>query len=73
MFVHKWHKSTEALPPIGHDVLVFRREEFDIKAIAHLEEGDDGEAYWDSADDIVHGAPEDYITHWAELPPPPTE
>ena len=66
-----WHKTSESLPPVGHEVIVFRREDFDVKAIAHIEESDDGEAYWDSDDDIVHGSPVDHMTHWIELPESP--
>jgi hypothetical protein len=68
----EWRKSSESLPPVGHEVIVYRREEFDVvRAIARIEESDDGEAYWESDSDVVHGMPVDYMTHWTELPDDP--
>lgn len=66
-----WNPSSQSLPEVGDEVLVFRRgDDFDIYAIAHVEESSEGEAYWDSDSDIVHGCPLDYVSHWCPLTPP---
>lgn len=65
----RWNKTSESLPKIGQEVIVITEAE--VYAIASLEEDRDGDAYWDSPDDIVHGQPADYPTHWTTLPHPP--
>ena len=45
-------------------------EEGDVYAVAHVEESQDGELYWDSNDDIVHGMLLPYVSHWCSLTPP---
>ncbi len=67
----EWHSSAESLPELGDEVLVFRHDdEGDVYAIAHVDESQDGEPYWDSNDDIVHGMPMPYVSHWCPLTPP---
>lgn len=64
-----WNKTSESLPKIGEQVIVITTA--NVYAIASLEESAAGESYWDSSDDIVHGQPENYPTHWTPLPRPP--
>lgn len=68
-----WIRADKMLPRVGHDVLVYRREDFDVLyAIARIEESESGEAYWESENDIVHGMSVNYVTHWMELPDEPS-
>jgi len=66
-----WRSSAESLPKIRDEVLVYKNlEGLDFYAVAHIEESQDGEAYWDSDSDLVHGSPVDYVSHWCPLSPP---
>lgn len=68
-----WIRVSDADPPVGRDVLVYLVDGTDeMHAVACLCEGDDGELYWESDFDEIHGTPLDYVTHWMELPPPPS-
>jgi hypothetical protein len=66
-----WRSSAESLPELGDEVLVYKHlEDSDVYAVAHIDESQDGEAYWDSDSDLVHGSPVDYVSHWCTLSPP---
>jgi hypothetical protein len=70
-----WNRSTESLPPIGHEVLVgvrMRESKSHVHAVARLAESDTLEPYWESSDDMVDGLPADDDSaaevFWMELP-----
>ena len=66
-----WHAMSEAAPEAGEEVLVYRHDDGgDIYAVAHIDEPDDGDPYWDSDSDIVHGCALEYVSHWCLLSPP---
>ena len=66
-----WRASSDSLPAIGDEVLVYKHsEDGDIYAVAHIGESQNGETYWDSDSDLVHGTPVVYVTHWCPLSPP---
>jgi len=67
----KWTQLSKSIPELGEEVLVFRRgDDCDVYAVAHVEESPQGESYWDSDSDIVHGYPLEYVSHWCPLTPP---